>query len=210
MDVRIRITSLEGFVAPRGLSPYVRDLPASAQFPRSRARARFLGDETTSSPLPFGENLFAVSATSLRRLTGKPLVGLSSLSFSRRGFFHPVPEPCHRPGSPCHRRRGSRRRTTVSRTLTGLSPELPGGLWPELPRGGLAARDGRHHHFECPARITRERAHAESFSVAPHPCAGRSGIECSRLLPEDGGLLAQASLEPDKPLSWHPALRARA
>ncbi len=71
-----------------------------AQFPSASLTLDFWGSTRQAPPYPSAKTLSRFG-TSLRFLTGKPLAGLSSLSFSRRGFSHPVPESCHRPGSLC-------------------------------------------------------------------------------------------------------------
>jgi hypothetical protein len=66
----------------------------------------------------------------------------------------------------------------------------------------------RHHHFDHPGSKRAHIARLKSFPVAPFPQGGiHHGIELQDYS-EQSGLLCRASLEPDKPLSWHPALRA--
>ena len=128
------------------------------------------------------------------------------MSFSRRAFLGPSPSLVIDP-APCVATRRLPTPDCVSRTSRDFHPTCPhGGLWPDS-RVRISRPGGRRHLFGM-LRLARSEAPHESFSVAPHRHAGRLD-RVSRLLSGGSrGLLAQASIEPDKPFSWHPALRA--
>ena len=64
----------------------------------------------------------------------------------------------------------------------------------------------RHHHFDHPSSKARAKRGFQVFPGRPFS-HNRYGIELQDYS-DKSGLLCRASLEPDKPLSWHPALRA--
>lgn len=158
---------------------------------------------------------FRSSAPSLSRLTGKRLMRLSWLSYSSCEFPGPHIVGKGQPSEPHACACGTPHAGLGSSDLAGISPDRPCGCGSYAPRGiSLAGVD---------ALLKLDITTFNECGLAPptwrvEACPGRPLREGGRTSwDRTHGLLRQrralsalvvgASLEPDEPFSWHPALR---
>ena len=156
------------------VSPYVRTFQLGAV--SSKMASRFLGDDTTSCPPTLRREPFRVSATSLRVLTGNPLVGLSSLSFSQRAVLA-RPRVLSSTRSPSSPKKSSRRRTALNEP-DGSCTRIARRLWSE-PRVRIGRMCGG---TSSNRRSSSRRNFGSSLSRSPRIRAS-DGIELQHSSP---------------------------
>ena len=163
----------------------------------------FWGSTRQAPPYPSAKLLRCLVA-SLRLLTGNPLVGLSSLSFSWR-LFSNRPRVLSFTRSPSSPKKNSRRRTTLNEPDECFT-RIARRLWSE-PRVRIS-------RIAAPSPLQmlqlESMKSASSLSWSPRvQCAGRAWEwnRISRLSSKERLCLLKPSSNSDEPLSWHPALR---
>ena len=136
------------------------------------------------------------SASSPVKLTGKPLMGLSWLSYSWSPDLPEIPETAVTRPVPPVARLETPHASRVVRTLRDLHPNCPCGLWSRTPQTGFAPALYRHGL----THLCRQVRHV--------PVAPLSGVgdrverrDCTAALQRHSGLLRRAPVELDEHLS---------
>ena len=165
--------------------------PAQASFPRSKRRLDFGGPKLQASPYPSAVNWSGLAPPPVE-LTGKPLSGLSWLSYSSPGFVARSPSAVRHPSLPVSRR-STPHASQVVRASRDLHPNCPQAL-ALTPWAGFA-----------PALNHSDRAEARYVLVA-QPRRSRLGrsLGLSSHLQSDKVLRQTAPIEPDEHVSVRP------
>ena len=201
------VTSLEG-VTPR--TPFPRAVLPDRRSFREGKPSRFRSPETRSWLLPTERrcSLFGTVSQSTYRqaLCGPFMVELFTAGIS------PGPRAWSMLGTASHEARGSPRRQRLNEPdgpFTRVGDSTVALV--RTPSGGFCRARARHHHFNHHG-LRRESLHGDRFfPVALFPIRGEPAPSdrTSGLLRDWNatGLRRRASVEPDKRVSTHPALR---